>query len=312
MREAAIYVVARWWAIPASVSLFAVTGWFIGMQDSRTPMAVAIIGNIINVAMSAYLAIGQEMGIAGIAWGTVTAQWSSLAISFIIYKVRYSKVMPSVALARILDREAIVRLLKVNSDIFLRTLCLVFVFTAFTAFSANYGETALAANSLMMQIFTLFSYLIDGLAFAGESIAGRLIGAENKTHLRKSIDCLFIGGLATALLFTVAFALLWHDIFSLFGASDIALDYAGEHIGWGIAVPIVCFYAFVADGVMVGATKSAAMRNSMAAASVLFFVTYYSLDGVLGVNALWLAFLSYMAARGLLLMQDVAQVRNGD
>lgn len=311
MSEASIYVTTRWWAIPASVSLFAVNGWFAGMQDAKTPMLVAILGNVFNVSASAAFAIWGEMGIAGIALGTVTAQWVSLLLSFVIYKFKYSGIMPRVVMRNIIERAAFARLMKVNRDIFLRTLCLVIVFTAFTAYSSDYGETALAANALMMQMFTLFSYLIDGLAYAGESVTGRFIGAGDQDKLRRSVDCIMICGLTTAIIYTIGFGFFWREIFSMFGASDTAILYAGVHIGWGVAVPIVCFYAFVADGIMVGATRSKAMRDSMAISSALFFTIYLSLRGVWGVNALWLSFLTYMAMRGALLAREVGRVRNG-
>lgn len=161
----------------------------------------------------------------------------------------------------------------------------------------------------MMQMFTLFSYLTDGLAFAGESITGRFIGSGDKPRLRVSIDYLMAGSGVAAIAFTVAFAACWHMIFGLFGASEAVIAYAGDHIGWAVAVPGVCFCAFVADGVMVGATRSGAMRDSMAIASVLFFVTYFATRESLGVDGLWLSFLGYMAARGVLLAREVWRVR---
>lgn len=307
--EATAYVDCRWYAIPASVCLFATAGWFAGMQDTRTPMLVSVAGNILNIIASAFLAIHCEMGVTGIAAGTVIAQWVSLTMSYVIYRRRYAAQMPGVASSLIFERRSFARLMKVNGDIFLRTLCLVAVFTAFTAFSSRYGETALAANALMMQMFTLFSYLTDGLAFAGESITGRFVGSGDKPRLRMSIDYLMVGSGVAAIAFTVAFAACWHMIFGLFGASEAVISYAGEHIGWAVAVPGVCFFAFVADGVMVGATRSAAMRDSMAIASVLFFVTYFATREALGVDGLWLSFLGYMAARGVLLARDVWKVR---
>lgn len=310
--EATAYVDCRWYAIPASICLFAAAGWFAGMQDTRTPMVVSVVGNILNVIVSAFLAIHCGMGVTGIAAGTVIAQWSSLIISYVAYRRLYAAEMPDVNLSNVFARKPLARLMKVNGDIFLRTLCLVAVFTAFTAFSSRYGETALAANALMMQMFTLFSYLTDGLAFASESLTGSLIGSGNKPRLRKSIDYLLIGSGVVAVAFTVAFAACWQHIFSLFGASEAVISYACAHIGWAVAVPGVCFFAFVADGIMVGATRSAAMRNTMTIASALFFCVYYATRGTLGVNGLWLAFLGYMAARGCLLLNEVRRVRCGD
>lgn len=310
--QASAYVSTRWWAIPASISLFATAGWFAGLQDTRSPMIASVVGNVVNVVASAILAINCGLGITGIAAGTVIAQWSNLTISYVIYRRKYAHLMPRVRLSQIFEHEQFWHLMAVNRDIFLRTLCVTVVFTAFTAFSARYGETALAANALMMQLFTLFSYVTDGLAFAGESITGGLIGSGNKAGLRKNIDYLLVGSVGVAAVFSVVFALFWADIFGLFGASDNVIAYAGEHIGWALAVPAVCFFAFVADGIMVGATRSAAMRDSMALASVLFFVVYYAMRGLWEVNALWLAFICYMAARGLLLLREVIRVRRGD
>lgn len=309
--EAETYVSCRWYAIPASVCLFATAGWFAGMQDTRSPMAVSIISNILNAVASAILAIGCGMGVMGIAIGTVIAQWAGLMISYVIYRKRYAANLPPVPWSRLFEKSSFTRLAKVNGDIFLRTLCLVAVFTAFTSFSSRYGETALAANALMMQMFTLFSYLTDGLAFAGESITGNLIGSGDRLRLRKNIDYLIGGSGLAAIVFTIAFALCWRSIFGLFGASEAVVEYAGNHIGWAVAVPAVCFFAFVADGIMVGATRSSAMRNSMAIASALFFVIYLVSSDLWGVNALWLSFLSYMTARGLLLMREVMKVRRG-
>lgn len=310
--QASAYVNTRWWAIPASISLFATAGWFAGLQDTRNPMIVSIIGNIVNVVASAILAITFDLGITGIAAGTVIAQWTSLTLSYVVYRRRYAASMPRVTLARVFERQPFIHLMKVNSDIFLRTLCLTCVFTAFTAFSSRYGETALAANALMMQMFTLFSYLTDGLAFAGESITGALIGSGDKSRLRQNIDYMMLGSALVAVVFTIILALFWRPIFGLFGASDVVITYAASHIGWALIVPVVCFFAFVADGVMVGATRSAAMRNSMAAASALFFVIYFATRGLWGVNALWLSFLSYMAARGGFLIPAFLAVRRGD
>lgn len=302
--QAMAYVVMRWWAILASVSLFAVSGWFIGMQDSRTPMIVAIVSNIVNVGCSYLFAVEAEMGVSGIALGTVVAQWSGLGLSALIYRIKYHGVMPMFERGRLFEREAFGRLARVNRDIFIRTLCLVTVFTAFTAISSRYGETALAANALIMQLFYLFSYLTDGLAYAGESITGRMVGAGDKSGLRTSVRCVYVGGAIVAAAYTVAFGFWWSDVLTMFGASAEAQAFAGEHIGWGIAVPVVCVWAFVADGVMVGATRSAAMRNTMAIAAVVFFGVYWALRGVMGIDALWLGFLCFMAVRGLLLGRE--------
>ena len=197
------------------------------------------------------------------------------------------------------------RLFSVNRDIFLRTLCLTIVFTSFTAISARYGDQILAANALILQFFTLFSYMIDGLAFAAESLIGRLVGSGGFSTLNAAVKKITIAGFITATLYTVVFAISWRTIFNCFSPSPETIKEAALNIGWAIAMPFCCFFAFIADGIMVGATKSAAMRNTMACSTVLFFATYFMARNAVGAHALWLAFLVYMLARGVLLLPQV-------
>lgn len=308
---ASAYIGARYWAIPASVSLFALTGWFIGMQRPQVPMAIAIVGNIVNVGASLALGAWMGMGVEGVAWGTVAAQYASLALALALVGARFGGLFRGVAWRLVCDRRQMSRLASINRDIFLRTACLVCVFTSFTALSARHGATVLAANALMMQFFTLFSYLTDGLAYAAESLVGRLVGSGERSLLSAAIARLTAAGALAALAYTAAFALWWREILGLFSPSEAAMSEAGAHIGWALAMPLVCFYAFIADGVMVGATRGGAMRDTMAAATVLFFATYAALRGALGPDALWVAFLLYMLARGLLLLPHVRRLTAG-
>lgn len=308
---AAAYIGARYWAIPASVCLFALSGWFIGMQRPQIPMAVAIVGNIVNIGASMGLAVGLEMGVEGVAWGTVAAQYASLAMALALVGARFGGLFRGFEWRRMGDRRQIGRLAGINRDIFLRTLCLVCVFSSFTALSARHGATVLAANALMMQFFTLFSYMTDGLAYAAESLVGRLVGAGERAPLSAAVGRLTVAGAITALAYTAVFALWWREILSLFSPSEATLAEAGARIGWALAMPLVCFFAFIADGIMVGATRSAAMRDTMALATAIFFAAYFALRGAVGADALWVAFLLYMLMRGLLLLPHVRRLTSG-
>ncbi len=308
LAEAATYVNIRYWAIPASVSLFALTGWFIGMQDPRAPMLIALVGNAINITASWLLALRAGMGVAGVAWGTVIAQYSGLALALTLAAFKYGRMRCKLTISRIFLKHEFIRLLSVNRDIFLRTLCIVIVFTSFTSISARYGDSVLAANALMMQFFTLFSYMTDGLAYAAESLCGKLIGAGDRAVLKNAIRELTTAGLAIAILYTIVFATSWGFIFNAFGPSADAIEAAACRIGWAIAVPLSSFFAFIADGVMIGATNGRAMRNTMATASVVFFVVYVTLRPFAADNALWAAFLCYMASRGLFMLPHVRRL----
>lgn len=305
------YVMARFWAVPASVTLFALTGWLIGMQCPHIPMLVAIACNLVNVSVSYFLAVNKGLGIEGVAWGTVVAQYFGLLLTLSLIVMRFRRVIACASRNAVLRRNEIAKLLNVNRDIFLRTLCLVAVFTSFTSFSASFGEQALAANALILQFFTLFSYMTDGLAYAAESLIGRLLGEGNHALLRLAVRRITSAGFLTATLYTLAFTFGWSTIFTWFSPSPSTIDAAGECIGWAIAIPFCCFFAFIADGVMIGATQGTAMRNTMAASTLLFFATFFLLRPVLGVNALWLAFTIYMVARGVLLLPSVLTLCNG-
>lgn len=188
---------------------------------------------------------------------------------------------------------------KVNSDIFLRSLSLVLVTTFFTSASAKNGEIILAVNSLLMQLFILFSYIMDGFAFAAEALTGKYVGAKKGDQLRIFIRQLFLWGGGLTAFFTILYALFSKDILSLLTDKPVILAASASYHIWAILFPVAGFAAFLWDGIFIGMTASRQMRNSMFVAVGFFFILYFILSPVLGNNGLWLAFISYLAMRGL-------------
>ncbi len=300
---AAEYFFARIWAAPASISLFSIHGWFIGMQNSRTPMIVSIISNLVNVAFSLLFVYRYDMGIAGVAWGTVVAQYTGLALSWLLWWFLYGRRLRKYADRRdILQVKPLTQFFHINKDIFLRTLCLVSAYTFFTAASSRFGDTVLATNGLLLQLFTLFSYMSDGFAYAAESLSGRYIGARNKASLREAIRRLAAWSFGIALLYVAAYLGAWRWILSLFDASEAILATAERYITWVIAIPIVGTLPFLIDGILLGATQTRWLRDTMFIAIAWYFGIYYATVGTLGNNAVWLAFVSFIAMRGILLL----------
>ncbi|MEG1635364.1 MAG: MATE family efflux transporter, partial [Rikenellaceae bacterium] len=286
---------------PATLALYACKGWFIGMQNSNTPMYIAITMNIINISTSILFAFTFDMGIKGIALGTLVSQYSGVLFSLIVMRTRYKRVLRHLSpLKEIMSLSKMQRFFYVNRDIFLRTVCLSAVFTFYTSASSAMGEDILAVNTLLLQLFILFSYFMDGFAYAGEALIGRYTGSQNITLLKKSIKLLVIWGLYISIPFTIAYALFLTPILSLFTDSSEVLSAALDFRWWITAVPIMSFLAFIFDGILIGATQSATMRNAMFAATTVFFISYYSLQNIAGSNALWIAFLSYMLLRGIM------------
>lgn len=300
MSYAADYFYARIWAAPATISMFAFHGWYIGMQNSRFPMYISIGVNVVNLIFCIWFTLGLGWGIVGVAWGTVVAQYSGLVLSIILWGVYYRRFLRYIRIRECLKLDALLAFFKINRDIFLRTACIVVVYTFFTSASSGMGDTMLAVNTLLMQLFTLFSYLMDGFAYAGESLAGRYTGAHNAQALNRCVRLLLVWGGVVAVLYTGIYTFGWKAVLSLFTESPVILSEAGDYVGWLIVIPLVAFIPFTIDGILIGATRTAVMRDSVFISTALFFAVYYGCRSVIGNNALWAAFLLFLIARGIL------------
>lgn len=300
-QAASRYFLVRVWAAPATLSLYAFTGWFIGMQNSRTPMWISIGINVVNIGCSLAAVRLFGMGIEGVALGTVIAQWSGVALALLIIRRYYGRFFrrDTFRHSGVLSWPVMRRFFKVNSDIFLRTLCLVAVFTYFTIASTRMGDTLLAVNTLMLELFTLFSYMMDGFAYAGEALAGRYCGAGNTPMLHRAVRGLLRWGVVVMLFFTLLYAVAGGQILRIFTSSETILDAARDYAVWAVLVPVCSFLAFILDGIVVGITATWIMRNAMFCATIVFFAVYAVLMPLLGNAGLWIAFLAYLLMRGV-------------
>lgn len=300
------YYYTRIWAVPAGILLFGFNGWYNGMQNAIIPMCTAITVNVVHVLVSLWFAFERDLGIVGIAYGSVVAQWTGVTLSTLLLVIFYRKQLTRIDWREVIDLKPLRRFFVVNRDIILRTLCIVAVYTFFTAASARMDDPALlAVNTLLLQLFTLFSYMNDGFAYAAEALTGRFIGARDEAALRDCLKRCLLWGLAVSLLFVGIYVGWWRELVGIFVDADAPnaetiRTLAGEYIGWIIVIPLASAMPFIMDGIMVGATHSRIMRDSMFWSTVVYFVIYFSLHGVIGNNALWLAFMLYMFLRGVI------------
>ncbi len=287
------------WGAPAVLGLYGLSGWFIGMQNSRFPMFVAITQNIINIIASLFFVYGLDMKVEGVAFGTLTAQYGGFLMAIFLWYKYYGR------LGRYFDnricwgKDKMYAFFRLNRDIFFRTLCLVAVTTFFTSAGARQGDVILAVNTLLMQFFTLFSYVMDGFAYSGEALSGLYIGSGNKVLLNKMIKNLFYWGIGKALLFTCIYAIGGKTFVSLLTDEKEVIVASMEYLPWIIVVPIAGFSAFLWDGIFIGATASKYMLIAMFVASVCFFFIYNVCYTKYENHALWLAFMVYLSARGV-------------
>lgn len=297
------YYYARIWAVPAGILLFGFNGWFTGMQNAVIPMCTAIAVNVIHVLCSLWFAFGLNQGIVGIAYASVLAQWVGVALSAVLLITRYRKILTHVERREILDFGALRTFFAINRDIMLRTLCIVAVYTFFTAASARMEDPLLlAVNTLLLQLFTLFSYMNDGFAFAAEALTGRFIGARDEGSLRRCLRGCVLWGTGVSIVFVGIYLIGWRELLGLFVSdpanAEAILATAGRYIVWIILIPIASAMPFIMDGIMVGATETRIMRNSMFWSTAAYFAIFYAGYPLIGNNALWLAFSLYMFLRG--------------
>ena len=302
------YFYVRIWAAPATLGLYVLKGWFIGMQDSRTPMIIAILLNIVNIVFSLVFVMVFHMDIAGVALGTVLAQYSGLLMAIGCWFYKYGHLRQHINIKESLHWDDMKIFFRLNSDIFLRTLCLVAVFTFIPFISSHMGDDILAANTLLLQLFTLFSYIMDGFAYAGESLVGRFIGADDEVSLRKVIRYLVYWGCGLTLVFTLLYFLLGEWILRLLTDKIEVIAFTMGFMRWAVLVPIAGFAAFLFDGIYIGATASKAMRNIMFVATAVFFGGYYILTPMMGNNGLWIAFLLFLVFRGGLMWMACSRI----
>ena len=298
-RLASLYFRICIWGAPAVLGLYSFTGWFIGMQNSRYPMFIAITQNVVNILASLVLVYGFDMKIEGVAIGTLVAQYAGFFMALGLWFHRYQALRPYAQLACLKDKEAMRRFFQVNRDIFFRTLCLVAVTVFFTSAGAAQGEVVLAVNTLLMQLFTLFSYIMDGFAYAGEALAGKHIGAENRIALRQMVRQLFVWGIALSLGFTLLYGIGGEGFLGLLTNEESVIQASTTYFYWVLAIPLAGFAAFLYDGIFIGATATSLMLRAMIVASVAFFAIYFGCREAMGNHALWLAFIAYLILRGV-------------
>lgn len=292
------YFFVRIWGAPAVLAMYVFKGWFIGMQNSKTPMWISIQINVVNIVLSYLFAFEMGMGIGGVALGTILGQYSGCVTSLIILLTRYKVVTRYFHFKGSLKLSEMKKFFRVNTDILLRTICLSLVFASFTAFSTHLGEDTLAVNTVLLQLFTLFSYIMDGFAFAGEALTGKYYGAGSRPLLKEAIRYVIIWGVIISTLFTFIYLLFLTPIISIFTKEASIIALADNYRWWVVAIPYAGFLAFVLDGVLIGITQTKIMRNSIFLAAVIFYLIYYTLNPVIGNNALWLAFILYLVGRG--------------
>ena len=306
---ASVYFHVCVFGLPAALVMYGLTGWFIGMQDTRTPMTVSIFQNVVNIMTSLLLVYVFGMKVEGVALGTLTAQYSGLLLALYILRRKYAShyqllfsqfTLKPGDYSSFSYKHTLNRFFRVNRDIFLRTLFLVAVNAAFTSVGSRQGDVILAVNTLLFQFFTLYSYIMDGFAYAGEAICGKYYGAGNAPSFHACIRRLFAWGVIMTVVYTAAYYFGANDILHVLSNEQTVIEASEPYLLWVALIPVAGMGAFIWDGVFIGITDSRGMLLSCFVAAIVFAIMLSLFFTTMGNHALWLALLSYLLARGVM------------
>lgn len=295
------YLAIRLLGAPAALGSFALLGWLLGLQDSRSPLFLMLFTNGVNAVLCVLFVFGFGMTAAGVALATVVAEYAGFGMGLLVVRRTWRGHGGWPGWQRLLMLDRFKRLLVVNRDLFLRSLMLQAVFVTFTALSSRQGELVLAANAILLTYFTAAAYGLDGFAHAAEAMVGRTVGAGDRPGFRAAVRAGFVNAAVLALVMTLIFALLGGvGIRLMTGLADVQAQ-ALAFLPYAVALPAVSVWAFLYDGMFFGATRTAELRNGMLVALALYGLLVWVLVPAFGNHGLWLAFLLFLGARAVIL-----------
>jgi MATE family multidrug resistance protein len=299
---AADYAGIRLWSAPAVLCVYAFTGVFIGLHDTRSAFLLQLLLNITNVLLDLLFVLGFDWGVKGVAFASLLAEYLAFAGGLYLLRHQISRALAGYDRVRLFERSALARLFSANGNIFVRTLCMLFAFSYFTAQGAKQGEIVLAANAILMHLQSIMAYGLDGFAHAVEAMAGSAYGAGRRQHFRRAIVLTGAWGLGVALLAGLLYYLFGESIIALFTSIDAVTATALVYLPWIVASPLVSIWSFHLDGIFIGTGHTREMRNAMIVSVLAYLaVLQWSLPAW-GNHGLFFGLLAFMVLRAATLL----------
>lgn len=294
------YMAVRVMSAPAAIAVYAITGWLIGHARTRAVLAVQVATNGLNMGLSALFVLSFGWGVEGVAWATMAAEWSGLALG--LWYCRAALVSAAARdWPRVFERARLRQVAAVNSDILIRTLLLQAIFLTFAGYGTYLGDLTLATNHVLLQFLTLTAFALDGFAFAAEAMVGSALGAKRRAELRRAAVLTSIWGATTVVLMGVGFALLGGALVDLLTTAEDVRAEARLYLPWVVFAPIIGCASWMLDGIFIGATRTRDMRNMMAVSVVIYILAAIALVPAFGNHGLWGALMISFIARGVTL-----------
>ncbi len=296
------YFVIRIWSAPFALANYAFLGWFIGLAKTRIALVLQLVLNGLNVLVSIALVSGLGWGVAGVAISTVFAETVAAALGALIAMRELRRRGASVSWAETIDLAGLKRMIAVNADLMIRTLCLLFAFTFFTAKAAQSGDLVLAANAILLQFLNISAYLLDGFAFATEALTGRAIGAGDQAHFRRAIRLSSVWAAAVSVVVSVVYLAAGGPIIDAMAVNAEVRELARVYLPWAVVAPIAGVACFQLDGIFIGATRTRDMRNTMIVSLAVFLAAWAALTPLFGNHGLWAAMIAFFVIRAATLV----------
>ena len=295
------YFFVRIWGAPATLMNFALLGWFIGCQNTKAALWHQLSLNGVNIVLDLVFVLGFGWGVSGVAAATAIADGVAVVIGLFLALPILRKLGGEFVRAKILEASKIKRTIALNVDIFIRTICLVSAFAYFTAQGAAFGNVVLAANAVLFNFQTFMAHALDGLAHSAEALGGEAIGARDRRAFRDAVRVSVFWGMVVAVGFSLVYLIAGPFIIDVLTGIETVRETSREYLVWSVAMPLIAVFPFLLDGIFLGGTRGATMRNAMIVSLLIYLACCYFLVPLWGNDGLWASLAIFMGARGLTL-----------
>jgi len=299
--QARIYFEIRIWSAPFALANYVILGWFIGMGKTGHAFAVQLVLNLTNIVLDVVFVLGLSMTADGVAYGTLLAEIIAAAFGLFLVRRNLAKGGGGWSWQRIFHKASLLRTVSVNSDIMIRSLSLTFAFAFFTAQSAKVSDVIVAANAILMHMFTVSAYFLDGFAVAVEALAGQAVGARDRPLFWRTVKMTSLWGFGVSVLVAICYALAGPMIIDLMSVNETIRMTARVYLFWAVMTPVIGFACFQLDGIFTGATRTADLRNMMIISVLAYLAAWYVLTPLYANHGLWAALMIFLIIRAVTL-----------
>ncbi len=291
------YFQIRIWGAPAALANYALLGWFFGIQNTKAALITQVYMNGMNIILDLWFVLGLEWGVEGVAWATIISEYTALGLGLILATATLRQFGGRLHLAELREAGPLRRMLSINRDIFIRSMCLQIAFVTITSIGSRLGDTTLAANAILLQIQVFIAQGLDGFATAAEALTGEAKGAKRRDRFDAAVraSTIWAGGLAV--LFCGLTALLGPWVIDTLTTVESVRETARVYLVWSIIMPAISIWSFQLDGIFIGCTWSKQMRDSMFLSLGVFLISVAALHTSFGNHGLWASFAIFMVAR---------------